>query len=466
VQSTAGQRDNTYTGGGGVAIGSPLDRLLYAIKFGEPNILLSGAINSDSRILYVRDPLSRVAKVAPFLTLDNDPYPVVAGHGIYWVVDAYTTSDQYPYSQRLDESAVTAGNSVPVVSAYQQPGGELNYVRNSVKAVVNAYTGAVTLYQWDTHDPVLRTWMKAFPAIIRPRSDIPAGLLAHLRYPRDLFGVQRQILASYHVTQAQAFYDGQNFWTVPADPSGDAPKGSPQPLYYLTMTMPGYPAPEFSLSTSFVQRGRPNMAAFMAVDSNPGSPDYGTIRILGLPQDTAIAGPEQVQNSFESNPTASIQLSQLRRGGSRVTLGNLIVLPVGGGFLYVEPVYVEAAQASAGAYPTVQRVFASIGGAVGYGSTLSSALGQLFGVALPGGAGTGPGGAAPGGSSGAAAANTAVLGYLKQAQAYYQQAQAALKGGNFAAYGQDMGKMKAALDRAQRAAQGRAAATAGSRAAG
>jgi uncharacterized membrane protein (UPF0182 family) len=456
-QTAAGQSDTTYAGGGGVPIGSPLNRLLYAIKFHEPNILLSSAVNADSRLRYIRDPLARVAKVAPFLTLDGDPYPVVAGHGIYWVVDGYTTSDGYPYAQRVDLQQATADSSSPGGSAYGQRGVQLNYIRNSVKAVVNAYTGAVTLYQWDAADPVLRSWMKALPGIVKPRGDIPAALLAHLRYPQALFGVQRQILASYHVRQAQPFYGGQNFWTVPADPSGLTPNHGAQPPYYMTMSMPGYPAAEFSLTTSFVQRGRPNMAAYMAVDSNPLSPDYGKIRILDLPQDVAIPGPEQVQNSFETDPTPSIQLSQLRRGGSKVTLGNLITLPVGSGFLYVEPVYVEASAAgSTGAYPTVQRVFAAYGGSVGYGQTLADALGQLFGVSAsrPGG---GPGSrpVQAGGSSGGA--NAAAVGYLKQAQDEYQQAQAALRSGNFAAYGQDMTAMKAALDHAQQAAAGRPA---------
>ena len=445
-QSATGQRDTTYTGGGGVPIGSFWHRLLYAVALHEPNILLSGSINADSRILTVRDPLARVAKVAPFLALDGDPYPVVADHGIYWVVDGYTSTDEYPYSQRLGLQAATADSASPGGAAYGQP-GQLNYIRNSVKAVVNAYTGAVTLYQWDTGDPVLRSWMKAFGGIIKPRSAIPPALLAHLRYPEALFGVQRQILASYHVRQAQPFYGGQNFWTVPADPSGHGA----QPPYYLTMSMPGYQGPDFSLSTSFVQRGRPNMAAYMAVDSNPQSPDYGRIQVLDLPQAAAIPGPEQVQNSFETDPTASIQLSQLRRGGSRVTLGNLVVLPVGGGFLYVEPVYVESSAAgSTGSYPTVQRVFASFGGNVGYGQTLAAALGQLLGTPA-GQSGTGPAG--PGAGSGRASA--AVRGDLRQVQNYYQQAQAALRSGNFAAYGQDMTKMKAALDHAQQASSGR-----------
>jgi uncharacterized protein len=448
-ESASGQVDNTYAGGGGVPIGSFFNRLLYAVKFHDPNILLSAAINADSRILYVRDPLSRVAKVAPFLTLDGDAYPVVADGGIYWIVDGYTTTDNYPYSQRLDLQQATADSSNPGGSAISQTGDvEVNYMRNSVKAVVNAYTGAVTLYQWDSSDPVLDTWMKAFGGIIKPRSDIPPVLLAHMRYPEDLLDVQRQILASYHVTQAQAFYGGQNFWTLPDDPSGMNPNAAPQPAYYLTMSMPGSPAPEFSLITSFVQRGRPNMAAFLAVDSNPSSPDYGRIRILDLPQDTAIAGPQQVQNSFETNPTASIQLSQLRKGGSKVILGNLITLPFGGGFLYIEPVYVEASAAgSTGAYPTEQRVFASFGGNVGYGQTLADALGQLFGT--PGSSSSG--GTQPSHSTGS---SPAALKYLKQAQTDYQQGQQALHTGNFAAYGQDMAAMKNALDQAEQAASG------------
>jgi uncharacterized protein len=294
--------------------------------------------------------------------------------------------------------------------------------------------------------------MNAFPGIIKPRRDIPAALLAHLRYPEVLFDVQRQILGSYHVTQAAAFYGGQDFWTLPNNPSGLSPNAGAQPPYYLTMTMPGYPAPEFSLSTSFVQRGRPNMAAYLAVDSNPDSPDYGRLRILNLPQDTAIPGPEQVQNSFETDPAASIQLSQLRKGGSRVILGNMITLPVGGGFLYIEPVYVEASAAgSTGAYPTVQRVFAQMHGTVGYGQTLADALGQVFGAKPgqpPAAAGTSP-------AQGSNGPSAAALRYVKQAQDYYQQAQKALKSGDFAGYGQDMSKMKAALDHAEQAAEGR-----------
>jgi uncharacterized membrane protein (UPF0182 family) len=451
-ESTGGQENTTYTGGGGVPIGSTLNRLLYAIKYRQLNILLSGAIDSKSKIMYIRDPLSRVAKVAPFLTLDGDPYPVILNGQIVWVVDGYTTTDNYPYSQRLSLQSVTSNSYSPGGSAY----GQVNYIRNSVKATVNAYTGAVSLYQWDSNDPVLDTWMKAFPGIIKPRKDIPAALLPHMRYPEVLFEAQRQILAQYHVLPAQEFYGGQNFWAVPTDPSGITPKQFSQPPYYITMSMQGYRQPEFSLTTSFTPRGRANISAFMAVNSNPESPGYGTIRLLQLPQDTAILGPEQVQNAFESNTTVASSLTLLRQGGSKVTQGNLITLPVGGGLVYFEPVYVsQSASTSSGAYPTLQRVLVYYDGRIGYDNTLQGALSQVFtGVSTqPSTSGTHPSTTKP--VSGKT--NAAVLKYLGQAESFYRQAQAALKRGDLGAYGTDIAEVKAALDKARQAAQAGAA---------
>ena len=210
-----------------------------------------------------------------------------------------------------------------------QPTGDINYIRNSVKAVVNAYTGSVTLYDWDASDPILQTWMKAFPGVIKPKTDIPAALMPHLRYPPDLFEVQRQILTQFHVLAAQSFYGGQNFWAVPDEPSqSNGAQAASQPPYYQTMQMPGTVA-QFSMTSPLVQRGRQNLAAYMAVDSNPQSPGYGTIRVLQLPQDTAILGPQQVQGTFESDPIISSQLSLYRQNGSKVIEGNLITLPVG-----------------------------------------------------------------------------------------------------------------------------------------
>jgi len=439
-------------------VGSPLNRLLYTIKFRELNILLSGAINSHSKILYDRQPLARVAKVAPFLTLDGNPYPVVADGQILWVVDGYTTTDLYPYSQRVSMAQATATSDAPGGTVAGQPTGDINYIRNSVKAVVNAYTGDVTLYQWDPSDPILQTWMKAFPGVIKPKSGIPAALMPHLRYPPDLFEVQRQILTQFHVLSAQSFYGGQNFWAVPDNPGTSATSGSQsasQPPYYQTMTMPGA-ATQFSLTSPLVQRGRQNLAAYMAVDSDPQSPGYGTIRVLQLPQDTAILGPQQVLSTFESDPTISAQLSLYRQNGSKVIEGNLITLPVGGALVYEEPIYIQAAGAAggstSGSYPVLKRVAVSFDGNVGFAATLSGALSQV----VPGLSASSPSSSSPPGSAspghGRSAASALVRSYLAQAETDYGKAQAALKAGDFASYGKYTALMKTALDQAQKAA--------------
>jgi uncharacterized protein len=447
--SDGGQQNNTYRGGGGVSVGSPLNRLLYAIKFRELNILLSGAINSDSKILYDQQPLARVAKVAPFLTLDGESYPVVADGQIWWVVDGYTTTDLYPYSQRVSLAQATSTSDAPGGSVAGQQIGQLNYIRNSVKAVVNAYTGAVTLYAWDPQDPILQTWMRAFPGIIKPKQDIPSYLTPHLRYPPDLFEVQRQVLAQYHVLSAQSFYGGQNFWAVPNSPSDSQ---ASQPPYYQTMTMPGA-ATQFSVTSSLVQRGRQNMAAYLAVGSDPQSADYGKIRVLQLPQDTAILGPDQVQSTFESDPGISSQLSLYRQNGSKVIEGDLITLPVAGALIYEEPFYIQAAGTAgssfSGSYPVLKRIAVSFGGNVGFGPTLQSALSQV----VPGlGSGTSSGGSAGGGTS-TGSVSAAVRNYLGQAESDYAQAQAALKHGDLGSYQKYIAKMKTALDQAQQAAK-------------
>jgi uncharacterized membrane protein (UPF0182 family) len=450
-ESTGGQQNNHYNGGGGVSIGSFGRRLLFAIRFRELNIMLSSAIDPNSRVLFIRDPLQRIAKVAPFLTLDGDPYPVVANGQVLWVVDGYTGTDNYPYSKRINLNQATSNTYSPSGLAVGPSGNEVNYLRNSVKATVNAYTGAVHLYQWGPANPLLRTWMKAFPGLISPTSAIPQPLLQHLRYPEVLFDAQRLILAQFHVQQPAAFYGGQNFWTIPNDPT--VPKGfqTLQPPYYFTLDMPGTVTPEFSLTTLFNPRARANLAAFMAVNSNPLSPDYGKMQILQLPQDTAIFGPEQVQQNFESFAPAAKQLSLLRTGGSKVTLGNLVTVPLGGGLLSVEPVYVSAsAQTNSGAYPQLREVFTFFNGTgkVGFADTLVGSLAQSLGNAAP----TSPGGG-PTASGGHLSA--IVLGLLAQAEKFYNQAQAALHANppNFTLYGQDIAKMKNALDQAQQAAR-------------
>jgi len=452
-ESSGGQQNNSYHGGGGVPIGSFGSRLLFAIKFRELNILLSSAIDSNSRVLYIRDPLARVQKVAPFLTLDGDPYPVVVGGQILWVVDGYTTTDNYPYSKRIGLNASTSNTYSPGGLAVG-PSGEVNYIRNSVKATVNAYTGVVHLYQWGPASPVLRSWMKSFPGLIMPSSQIPSQLKPHLRYPEVLFDAQRQILAQFHVEDPAAFYGGQNFWTIPNDPTKGKTIQVSQPPYYLTLAnLPGATKPEFSLTSLFTPRARANIAAFISVNSNPLSPDYGHIRILQLPQATAIPGPQQIQSNFESFPRASEQLSLLRRGGSKVTLGNLVTVPLGGSLLSVEPVYVSASAAgNTGSYPQLREYFTfyyygggAAGNVVGFGDTLASSLAQVFASS----------GQAPGGTGGTTGGqvNALVLRYLNQAATDYSQAQAALRAGNLGLFQREIRNMNDALQLARQAAK-------------
>jgi uncharacterized membrane protein (UPF0182 family) len=434
--SSNGQKNYTYTGTGGVPIGSTLNKAIFALKYGEQRILLSNLINADSKILYNRSPRERVAKVAPWLTLDGDPYPAVVDGKITWIIDGYTTSAGYPYSRSTSLAASTTdaltANSTSITAQSNQT---VNYIRNSVKATVDAYDGTVTLYQWDTTDPVLKTWMKAFPNTVKPKSAISKGLLAHIRYPEDMFRVQRDILSAYHVKTAAAFYGGQDFWRVPRDPSTFGANATAQPPYYTTLQMPGAATPAFSLTTPFVPRGgRENLSAFASVNSTAG-PDYGKITVLQLPRSTNIAGPSQVASNFEAKPDVANALSLLRQGGSDVVLGNLLTLPVGNGLLYVQPVYVQAT-GNASAYPLLQKVLVSFGDVIGFDSSLKGALDQVFG----GNSGT-TSAATPTTTNSSADLSTA----LQSAKQAIADGQAALAKGDFAAYGRAQDRLKAAI---------------------
>ena len=439
--SPNGQRNYTYTGSGGVPVGSLINKVIFALKYQEQRILLSNLINKDSKILFERNPRDRVAKVAPWLTLDGDPYPALVDGKIMWIIDGFTTSAGYPYSRQSVLSNVIADIQGSATIGAQR-NRTVNYIRNSVKATVDAYNGTVTLYEWNEKDPVLKTWAKAFPNTIRPKSEISAQLLEHIRYPEDLFRVQREILSSYHVKTAEAFYGGQDFWRVPRDPSTFGANASAQPPYYLTLQMPGTKKPVFSLTTPFVPRGgRENLSAFAVVNSDPG-PDYGKISVLQLPRNTNIAGPSQVASNFEAKPEVANSLSLLRRGGSDVVLGNLLTLPVGGGLLYVQPVYVRATSNTA-AYPLLQKVLVSFGDQIGYDDTLKGALDQVFG----GNSGTVAGGSSSG-TAGQTSTNSSLANSLASAKQAYADGLAALAKGDFAAYDKAQKRLKSALDAA------------------
>ena len=440
--SPNGQKNYTYTGKGGVPMGSLFSRLLFAIHYQEQRILLSNLINSNSKIIFDRSPRERLAKVAPWLKIDGDPYPAIVDGRVLWILDGFTTSSGYPYSRTVDVSGATTDalnvNNNPLTSV---PNSKINYIRNSVKATVDAYDGTVTLYAWDEKDPVLKTWMKAFPNVVKSKSEMTKDLVAHVRYPEDLFRIQRDVLSLYHVKKASAFYGGQDFWRVPRDPSTLGANAGAQPPYFYSVQVPGEKRTSFSITTPFVPRGgRENLSAFAVVNSDPGA-NYGKFTVLQLQRSTNVAGPSQVASNFEANPTVATSLSLLRQGGSDVVLGNLLTLPVGGGLLYVQPVYVRATS-NAAAYPLLQRVLVSFGEQIGFDNTLKGALDQVFG-----------------GNSGTTStpntntttntgSNNALSSALASAQRALADAQAALAKGDFAAYGKAQDRLKAAIQAA------------------
>jgi uncharacterized membrane protein (UPF0182 family) len=376
---SAQNKKTTFEGSGGPKLNNLFTRLVYAIKFQSEDIVLSDAVSSDSQILYNRNPRSRVQAVAPYLTLDNDEYPAIVNGRIVWIVDGYTTTDQYPYSTVEELGSVLADANV-AAPAYSLD--NINYIRNSVKATVDAYTGKVTLYAWDPTDPILETWEKIFPSTLKPESDMSAQLLAHIRYPEDLFKAQRAILGSYHVTDAASFYSGDDQWTTPVDPtSSSTSTGALQPPYYLTMKVPGESNPAFTLYSTYVPKAsnaqtRSVLTGYLTADSDYG-PDYGRLVMLTLPKQGVIPGPGAVENSFKSDPTVANELALLTRGSTKIDYGNLLTLPVGGGLLYVQPIYVSSTGETS--YPLLREVLVAFGSKVAFEPTLDAALDKLFG---------------------------------------------------------------------------------------
>ncbi|WP_120493222.1 UPF0182 family membrane protein [Microbacterium phyllosphaerae] len=378
----ASETKTTFEGDGGPQIGNTFTKLLYALKFQSEQILFSNLVNDDSQILYDRDPKTRVQKVAPYLELDSDPYPSVVDGRIVWIIDGYTTSSTYPYSTNVSLSDAIADSNLPSPTLAID---EINYIRNSVKATVDAYDGSVTLYAWDDQDPVLQTWQNIYPSTLKSVSDMSADLMSHVRYPTDLFKVQRDILGTYHIDTAGSFAQQDNRWQTPNDPRSDSVL---QPPYYLTMQMPGQDSPRFSMFSTFIpsaQGGsnRDVLMGYLAVDSDAGSEagvkaeGYGQLRMLEIDTDTTVPGPGQVQNTYNSDTAVVPQLNLLQQGESEVLYGNLLTLPVGGGLLYVQPVYVQSSEGTK--LPRLQKVLVAFGDKVAFEDTLTAALDTLFG---------------------------------------------------------------------------------------
>ncbi|MEJ6549477.1 UPF0182 family protein [Corynebacterium sp. USCH3] len=366
----------TYTGDGGVDVSNIFSRAMYAAKFQEMNILLSDVIGDDSKILYDRDPRERVHKVAPWLTTDSKTYPVVIDGRIKWVVDGYTTLENLPYSERtqLDSATEDALTEDPA-SQQRAVTNDVSYIRNSVKAVVDGYDGTVDLFEFDEEDPVLKAWEGVFPDVVKPKEEISDELMEHLRYPEDLFKVQRELIAKYHVDDPGTFFTNDAFWSVPGDPT--APEGGQelnQPPYHVVATDPETNRPSFQLITPFRGLRREFLAAHMTVSSDPET--YGRIFVRQLPTNTQTQGPKQAQDTMMSSDEIARERTLLE-GTNTLTNGNLLTLPVGDGqILYVEPVYSQRADQES-AFPKLLRVLVSYNGSVGYAPTVGEALEQV-----------------------------------------------------------------------------------------
>jgi uncharacterized protein len=442
-----------YDGDGGVKLSDIGRRLAFAVRFRDINLLISGNIKNDSRLMFNRDVRDRVEKAAPFLQWDGDPYAVVVGGRIMYVRDGYTTSSNYPYAQRIDLGDAARRNEL----GSRGVEGIGNYIRNSVKAVVDAYTGKVTLYAFDENDPILKAWRKAFPNLFASRADIPGDLRPHLRYPEDLFSIQTWIYASYHIPNPDDFYSKEDFWALPDDRAGEirrqedtgglsattSVKARP---YYLLTKLPDRPKPEFVLVMPFTPNGKENMVSYLAAEADPD--EYGKLTLFSLERSRTILGPTQVNARILATSTVSSQLTLLNQQGSRVILSNLLIVPVDQSLLYVQPIFVQSSAPNS--FPLLQWVAVFYNNQVGFADSLTDAIAQVVSGQQPtppppddGGTPTPP--TTPG--------NQSVQSLLTQANNEYKAAQDALANHDLAQYQAHIDRMGQLIQQAL-AAQG------------
>ncbi|MDT9593750.1 UPF0182 family protein [Nocardioides zeae] len=463
-QGDEGQTTTTYDGADGVEVGSFFHKVLYAVKFGEPNIVLSGRVNENSRILYDREPQRRVEKVAPWLTVDNDALPAVVDGRVMWLLDGYTTTDQFPLSNResfeeMIDDALADDNPFQTV-----PTDEINYIRNAVKATVDAYDGTVTLYAWDETDPMLQAWRSAFPGTVKDKDEIPEALLDHMRYPEDMFKVQRYQLASYHVDSANDFYEGNDRWAVPADPNDQS---SLQPPYRLSVPSGDGVTPDtFSITSVYTPNNRQNLAAFVSVDGDASSDSYGDFRVRRLSSSSQVSGPGQIANQIQSDQAVVDAVFPYTREGTQAIYGNLLTLPVGDSLLYVQPIY-SVRTSGDGNYPILRFVSVSFGDDnVGVGTTLGEALADVLGVTPPdeevtevpdgetGDGETGDGETGGDGGAGDQTLEQQIQSLLTQADENFAEADAALADGDLGTYADLVEEGRAQVEEALELAQG------------
>lgn len=446
---------SSYGGTGGVPAGGFLRRAAFAVRFADPSLLLTHLVTSSSRIMFVRNVTDMVHKAAPFLALDSNPYPVVLDGRIYWVLDAYTTSNHYPYAQQADTSALPSSSGLDT---------SFNYVRNSVKVLVDAYNGTLTFYAWDPHDPILEAYMNAFPHLFTPRSQMSAQLISLLRYPKDLFTVQAATLGRYHITNPKAFYDATDAWDLSQDPgvnlpgSSDGAPGSTStgsgvrrmdPLYQVN-SLPGASSLQFDLLEPFVPAAgsehsgnqAQNLTAFLVAPCDPS--DYGRMQLYVTPRGELIDGPAMVNAIVNADHTISSEITLLDSHGSQAELGPVMTVPVGQSLLYVRSLYVSSTQ---NPLPQVQEVIVVDGSQIAMQPTLSAALAQVLGGPVPG---LPSSTAAP--ASSPSASQAAAL--IQQADAALQQAQSDLASQNLGAYEKDVQQATQDLQKAQQLSSG------------
>jgi uncharacterized membrane protein (UPF0182 family) len=435
--------------------GIPLDsitRLLFAIRFGDLDLLISDQVTPQSQLLFHRTISDRVPRIAPFLRFDKDPYVVINGSGrLVYMWDAYTTSDLFPHSTEFAPADLPPNSNLG-----DEP---FNYIRNSVKITVDAYDGKMTFYVADPADPLIRAWQRVFPGVFRPLSDMPADLAAHIRVPEEGFDVQTRVYGRYHVTDPLTFFQSNDLWTVPTPAAQGEQETLPSEAYYVIMRMPGEANAEFLLLQPMVPKNRPNMIAWVAARND--APTYGGVRVYRFPVDTTVFGPAQIEARIDQDPLISAQTTLWNQSGSRVIRGNLIVVPVGESLLYLQPVYL---QSTASKFPEFQRIIVASATKVVWAPTLTQSLQLLLQVQGtpsptpsptpgPSPSGPAPSGPAPSGPaatpapSGPAGIPSDVPGLIAYANQHFELAQQALRNGDFATYGREIALVQQALER-------------------
>jgi len=398
----------TYDGTGGVSIGGLSRRLAFSLRFSSYRIMATGAITPESRIMYRRNIRDRVAAIAPFLTYDSDPYVVVADGRLYWMVDAYTTTNTYPFSEPFRN--------------------RFNYMRNSVKVVVDAYNGDVTFYKVDPTDPLLQTYAGIFPDLFQPFSAMPDGLKGHIRYPELLFNVQADMYANYHMSDPVVFYQKEDYWNRPTEKYGDEQR--PVEPYYIIMQLPGEDEPEFILILPFTPRGKQNMIAWMAARCDKDN--YGELLLFKFPKQRVVYGPMQIESLIDQDTYISQQLTLWGQRGSQVVRGSLLVVPVADSILYVEPLYLVATETQ---LPELKKVILGYAGDVVMADNLRAGLERLFGEGgAPPQAEEPPQPPAPG-------TDSSLANLIDQAAAAYEESVERAQAGDWAGYGEALNRL-------------------------